>query len=320
MANKKQKTTLKDLQEVILSKKRPPSYSFLSPLIQLEKYLVEFGPKREQKHKELFSFAKLHMDVMTSVSIAAQIAKVCIVERGIFQMESRAEAFVRDFLWLEKYNKRVDLAFEEILWDKIPDGWQVSRNAGIKFGRITGYSAFGVASKFARGVGRRCEMYQKEAGIDPQKYNSVVIIPKPDPCIIKWMSLTGGLMRAYIPHVSRWGAWLIDLDCKSIIYKIYWEFTETERAYWDKAGSKGKSEKLQSKLSAVMRAFESSLEDPELTDTESFILEALGSDTLKGPELLKKAGYDNSSHYRSILSNLVKRKILDRNSKGYYAL
>ena len=85
-------------------------------------------------------------------------------------------------------------------------------------------------------------------------------------------------------------------------------------------GIKDKSEKQPPKLSAVMRAFESSLEDPELTDTESFILEALGSDTLRGPELLKKAGYDNSSHYRTILSNLVKRKILGRNSKGYYAL
>ena len=59
---------------------------------------------------------------------------------------------------------------------------------------------------------------------------------------------------------------------------------------------------------------------PELTDTESNILEALSSDTLTGPKLFKKAGYDNSSHYRQILSNLVKRQILGRNSKGYYAL
>ncbi|MBN1796818.1 MAG: hypothetical protein JW804_09110 [Sedimentisphaerales bacterium] len=58
----------------------------------------------------------------------------------------------------------------------------------------------------------------------------------------------------------------------------------------------------------------------KLTDTESYILEALGKDTLKGPVLLKKAGYDNSSHYRNILSNLVKRKILERNGKGYYAV
>ena len=56
----------------------------------------------------------------------------------------------------------------------------------------------------------------------------------------------------------------------------------------------------------------------KLTDTEENILEALGSDTLRAPVLLKRAGYDNSSHYRQILSNLIKRKILGRNEHGYY--
>jgi uncharacterized protein YjbI with pentapeptide repeats len=56
---------------------------------------------------------------------------------------------------------------------------------------------------------------------------------------------------------------------------------------------------------------------PELTDTEENIIEALGNKTMKGPELLKKAGYDNSSHYRQILSNLVKRSILGRDANGY---
>lgn len=74
------------------------------------------------------------------------------------------------------------------------------------------------------------------------------------------------------------------------------------------------------KILLEQRKPEGKEELPELTDTESNILEALNCDTLTGPKLLKKAGYDNSSHYRSILSNLVKRKILGRNSKGYYAL
>jgi hypothetical protein len=58
--------------------------------------------------------------------------------------------------------------------------------------------------------------------------------------------------------------------------------------------------------------------EPELTDTESNILEALGRDTLKGAILLQRAGYDHSSHYRQILSNLVKRHILCRSHQGYY--
>ena len=57
-----------------------------------------------------------------------------------------------------------------------------------------------------------------------------------------------------------------------------------------------------------------------LTDTESNIIQALGNKTLKGSELLEKAGYNNSSHYRQILSNLVKRKIFGRNANGYYII
>ncbi len=56
----------------------------------------------------------------------------------------------------------------------------------------------------------------------------------------------------------------------------------------------------------------------ELTDTEQNILTALGGDTLSGPDLLKRAGYDYSSHYRQILSNLRKRRILGRSAQGYY--
>ena len=55
----------------------------------------------------------------------------------------------------------------------------------------------------------------------------------------------------------------------------------------------------------------------ELTDTEGNILEALGDKIMRGQELLKKTGYDYSGHYRGILSNLVKRKILESTRDGY---
>lgn len=58
-------------------------------------------------------------------------------------------------------------------------------------------------------------------------------------------------------------------------------------------------------------------ENLDLTDTEKIILEALGDETLTGPRLLSKAGYDNSSHYRTTLSNLKKRAILSHDGKGY---
>jgi hypothetical protein len=56
------------------------------------------------------------------------------------------------------------------------------------------------------------------------------------------------------------------------------------------------------------------------TDTEANILEALGNEHMTGPRLLKKAGYDYSSHYRQILSNLVKRGVLGNDHTGYYRI
>jgi hypothetical protein len=63
---------------------------------------------------------------------------------------------------------------------------------------------------------------------------------------------------------------------------------------------------------------ESRFENPQLTDTEDIIIEALGNKTLHGLDLLKKAGLIYNSHYRTILSNLVKRKVLDNCAQGYY--
>ncbi|MCF7956446.1 MAG: hypothetical protein K9M75_11640, partial [Phycisphaerae bacterium] len=56
----------------------------------------------------------------------------------------------------------------------------------------------------------------------------------------------------------------------------------------------------------------------ELTDTERNILDALNDKTIRGRNLLKKAGYDYSSHYRGTLSNLIKRGILANHGKGYF--
>ena len=56
----------------------------------------------------------------------------------------------------------------------------------------------------------------------------------------------------------------------------------------------------------------------QFTDTEENILKALGDEHMTGPALLKKAGYDYSSHYRAILSQLVKRDILGNDHSGYF--
>lgn len=57
-----------------------------------------------------------------------------------------------------------------------------------------------------------------------------------------------------------------------------------------------------------------------LTDTEANILEALGTEALRGEKLGRRTGYPYNSNFRNVLSNLVKRDLLGKGPKGYYRL
>jgi hypothetical protein len=61
--------------------------------------------------------------------------------------------------------------------------------------------------------------------------------------------------------------------------------------------------------------------EPEmLNETEANILEALGDKTMKGEELAPLAGYLYNGHFKQVLSNLVRRRILYNKHPGYYRL
>lgn len=55
----------------------------------------------------------------------------------------------------------------------------------------------------------------------------------------------------------------------------------------------------------------------DLTDTERNMVTALARDHMTAPELFKKAGYENTGYYRSMLSGLCKRGILLNDKSGY---
>jgi hypothetical protein len=55
-----------------------------------------------------------------------------------------------------------------------------------------------------------------------------------------------------------------------------------------------------------------------LNDTDKNILEALGKDTMKGELLAGKAGYPYNSNFKSTLSSLKKRHLLDNHGRGYF--
>jgi len=54
-----------------------------------------------------------------------------------------------------------------------------------------------------------------------------------------------------------------------------------------------------------------------LTDAEKFIIKALGKERINGEKLAKKAGYPFNSNFKSTLSQLRKREILDNLAPGY---
>jgi hypothetical protein len=57
---------------------------------------------------------------------------------------------------------------------------------------------------------------------------------------------------------------------------------------------------------------------PILSDTEQNILEALGTQTMTGEVLAKRAGYPYNSNFKNTLSSLRKRGILGNKSPGYF--
>jgi hypothetical protein len=57
---------------------------------------------------------------------------------------------------------------------------------------------------------------------------------------------------------------------------------------------------------------------PDLTDTESNIVEALSKDVMTGEKLAVKAGYPHNSNFKSTLSSLRKRGILGNKAPGYF--
>jgi hypothetical protein len=129
----------------------------------------------------------------------------------------------------------------------------------------------------------------------------IVLEPTPEPKAESWLKgIKAGLAERF--PSSEWPQRRIELDHRSLLVQLEFEANQAEKA-----------------RKAAECTSESSEKRPQLTDTEGYILEALGSDALHASELLKKAGYDNSSHYRNILSNLVKREILGKNENGYYA-
>lgn len=57
-----------------------------------------------------------------------------------------------------------------------------------------------------------------------------------------------------------------------------------------------------------------------LTDTEQYILDDLGSATMRGTELAAAGSYTYDAHFRTILANLCKRNIIGKGPHGYYRL
>jgi hypothetical protein len=58
----------------------------------------------------------------------------------------------------------------------------------------------------------------------------------------------------------------------------------------------------------------------DLNETERNIVEAIGDSVLRGDKIAKLAGYPFNSNFKTTLSSLKKRGILDNKGRGYFVI
>jgi hypothetical protein len=173
---------------------------------------------------------------------------------------------------------------------------------GVRFGDTVAYSPFQAVCSFCRHFEHLILHQLQKHGIELKDVECFQVYPVVDEELVKFAREVMRVSNYSVPKET--GINRIKQDIDLLLYKMYSQLCNVYLFY----SKKHPNHLLHMDYSS------------ELTDTESIIIEALGPNVLRGPELLKEAGYDNSSHYRSILSNLVKRNVIGRNSGGYYAL
>jgi hypothetical protein len=216
--------------------------------------------------------------------------------------------FIAIYVRLEENITRAD---ELLMGSKMRRLKKWPRNPDIKFGPDAGWCAWNVAYKFSHRI-LSAVLVARTMALGVQFHNQFDYLVIDDPSVGKWVNaFIEELGTRTLPRSAEWPVWQINRDAESVRNQLEVEIELVRIG-------------LSDRRKAVQQAAKKEKSQPankitlNLTDTESNILEALGDSTLHGPALLEKAGYDNSSHYRAILSGLVKRNILDRNACGYH--
>jgi hypothetical protein len=200
------------------------------------------------------------------------------------------------------------------------------QNPGIYFLDIVGKNALDVVLEFS------CELYgtiseeaeyifKNDSGEDltsDEIWEKILLLiaepaNKTDPFFIKWKKKAMYRIKQQFTR-PEWSASEIIRDSEIIRAKLDHEYCEAFKLWESERQQDNGNEQEVGTESNRGNNISLSI---KLTDTESNLLEALGEEIMTGPELLKKAGYDYSSNFRSILSNLFKRGILEKTGNGY---
>ena len=135
------------------------------------------------------------------------------------------DQFLTAYANLTEYSERINQ-----LQKKVPtliNDWP--KDYGITFSWLSGWSALDAAFKFGEMI-KDAVVIARTISIGVESCNcfdSLKRRPKPDARIIKWYEQTiQELKERTLPSVDEWPMWKITRDSKSLLHKIYGEYTQ----------------------------------------------------------------------------------------------
>jgi hypothetical protein len=232
--------------------------------------------------------------VMGAFSIAVLYA--CASRTSPERRNLDSGQFLSTYIRLVENLKRADKLLQ--ISPNLLDKWPQAPNTML--GPNAGSSALHVAYKFSQRVKNAVTIARAFTfGVHGENFFDV-IVPY-DERVRAWLDAAIGELQARaLPPLEDWPIWQLNRDVASLMYQL---LAEKKKEAEQPASGHAKAEQN---------------DRPILSDTEQNILEALGTETMTGEVLAKRAGYPYNSNFKNTLSSLRKRGILGNKSPGYF--
>ncbi|MHC4397152.1 MAG: hypothetical protein ACYS1A_16045 [Planctomycetota bacterium] len=228
-----QATTIKAIKDVLCL----PSYVCASGAVNnIRQDYNRIPPDVRNKHKEWYRFCQYYYYGIEAFQCAINI--IWLYYQYLKSSTTfNFEGFIEYFLQLEEYERRLDSIAKRTHAIQVCEissyTWNCGMNPGICFGDIVDVCAIGVAFKIARLVQKIIRKTRKKAKIRVKDYDSIIVCPTPELCVVDWAKTTFLQMKLELPYISDWPKWKMYASAETIHYKAYAELRENTKAYFN---------------------------------------------------------------------------------------